>query len=125
MAVEQHVGRPSPAAPLQEKLDRADAGLPDEVKRRYPIRSIAEIEAEHPNRWLAVWPTRIDLGNTRIIEARLVEVARGRRALERLLEPVLAASARRYPFTYFNYRRPGTVMPRAGVRLDDAPTPTP
>jgi hypothetical protein len=54
--------RPDQARALQERLNAADASLPEEVRERNPIRSLDQIEQDHSGRWLALLPTRVTAG---------------------------------------------------------------
>ena len=104
MAVEWDAARHQRTADwVQENLDAEDGVLPAEIKQRVPSRLRREIEAEFPNKWLAILATRVD-ELVSVCEGRLLATARSRRALEALLKPVMTDLPGRSPFTYYNYR---------------------
>jgi hypothetical protein len=106
---------------VQENLDVKNAALPAEFKERFPIRTCREIEAEFPNRWLAILATRVD-ELVSVCEGRLLATAQSRRAVEALVAPLLAELPGRVAFTYFN-NRPGSSTGRARRTSHRASTP--
>lgn len=125
MALERSPERPPRAMDLvQRNFDALDASLPPEFKERFPIRTRQEIDAEFPNKWLAILATRVD-ELVSVCEGRLIATARGRRALEDLVAPLLADLPGHSPFRYFNYQ-PSAVgrRNRRPVRGDREPVTT-
>lgn len=54
---------------VNARLEEEDAALPPELKQKYPVNTLEEIQSNYPNQWVALLVTEID---------RIGEIARGR-----------------------------------------------
>lgn len=79
-------GRRLSVEELQESITGEDAELPTEIKEKFPITTVHEIEHGHPDQWIAIWVTQLD-AEYHGVQARFVDSA-GRDEDEALRERI-------------------------------------
>ena len=92
--------KPGIAAEIQAQLDGADASLTEDFRRLHPVSSLEQVMREHPNRWVALLPTRITDGLA-VAAGRVVAEAADRAAIKERIVALRGANPRLALVAYF------------------------